>query len=232
MPFGLADVVGVGSTLSGLSGLLGANAARARAQEAIRRILLQAETDLNTNLGRQRREGERSLYAATGQGGDALRTLSAQMGENFANAGVYNSSAVTGGLNQANQNLSQNLLQLAAQNQSNLTGQEADNTRYLTQLKMGAAQNELGRADANYGSAYSGLMGGIGSLAQFNLARTGAVQKPGMAGNGMMNSVLQPLAQPGIPDLRSILQKNFPTRTNYQPPLTLGRKLSLSGGWG
>ena len=188
--------LGVVNGLTSLSGLLGGNAARKRAQQAreaaIRDMALQLDNDYQDLVSNNRF----NLLAATGQGGDAIRALGSNLGASMANAGVYNSSATAGALTQATDNQAARLTGLATENNFNEKSLLNQNRRYLSNLKLNTANDDLGAANQNLANSKQGLMSFLGSLTQYNLSKSGVTNQrnalPQSAGGIGNPSVLDP----------------------------------------
>lgn len=170
--------IGLGaiSGLTSLSGLLGGNAAQARAQAARQQAITDMSKQLDEEYQNLVQRNQHSLNAATGQGGDAIRALGSNLGAGLAQAGVYNSSATAGALTQATANQGAQLSSLASTNQYNQQSLLGQNQRYLTGLKYNLANDQLSQANSDLSGSRQGLSSFLGSLAQYNLSRSGQNQ--------------------------------------------------------
>lgn len=170
--------IGLGAVqgLSGLAGLLGGDAARRRAEAARQAAINELSGELDTDYGNLVQNDRSGLLAATGLGGDAIQSLGRNLGSSLAGAGVYNSSATAGALQQATAATQSNLAGLAGQNYQNEQGLLNANRRYLTGAKLNLANQQYGEAQGQLSGARNGLSSFLGSLGQFNLARSGGNQ--------------------------------------------------------
>lgn len=176
----ISAVVSPLSSLGGLvSGLFGESSAQKEQQQAIQS--LQASNALQDQQLQE--SNQRTLFGATGEGGDAIRALGSSLGSGFANAGLYNSSAVAGGLLRAQQNTNTSLADLAAHQQSQEQQLAAQQRNQVAQMQYNLGGQNLGYARTDTATAAGGLQHYLQSMTQHALAASGNTMTPG-GGNG------------------------------------------------
>lgn len=193
MAFGVMEGL---SVLSGVGGLLGASAARRRAQEEQRKALVDFSRSLDMELNALKSSNAQGLSLSTGRAADAINALSRNMGASLAAGGVSDSSSVAGAVTSAQANAQQALAQAAMEDQSQEQQLVGRNQRSLAEMKMGLAGSNLNMANNEMAGARSGLQSFLQGLAQKNLRKTGVVapQSLGLPGNGKNNATLPNVA--------------------------------------
>lgn len=207
--------IGLGAIqgLTSLGGLLGASAERQRAEQARQQAIAQMSQQLDTQYQQMIQRNNTSLAAAAGTGGDAIASLGRRLGSSLAGAGVYNSSATAGALQQAQAAQDASLSNLAAQNTYNQQALLGENQRYLTGLKLGLANSQYDQSLADQSAARGGLSSFLGTLGQYNLSRSGA--------HNTQNSLPRAYGGYGNPSVLSL-----PQTGNYNPdPFSLNNIL-------
>lgn len=185
----ISSIVSPIASIGGIvSGLFGESDAKRQQEEAIRQL---QQDNANTYQNLQA-NNQKTLLQATGTGGDALSALGSRLGSSYANAGLYNSSAVAGGLNQAAASQNASLADLAAR--QNFQSQNLLDTQrnQVANLQLGQGTQNLGMARADLGGSVQGLQSYLQSMTQNNLSRVGHVGY-----DGGMNGGAGALGYPG-----------------------------------
>lgn len=131
-----------------------------------------------------------NLMTQAGYGGDAVQALARRLGSDLAQGGVYNSSAVGGALDKAQQDVNSQIAQMATQNRLGEQSLIDQNQQYLTNARLGIAQNDVGYGRDQYQNALGGMASFLGKLAGQSKGRT-----TGRAANGMQNATLPSILQ-------------------------------------
>jgi hypothetical protein len=158
--------------------------------------LQELQRELDQELYDLQARNRRGLMETAGAGGDAVEALGRRMGDTLSQAGVYNASTTAGTLAQAERDRGGLLTELAARNYATERDLLHGNQRYLTGMKLGVASDDIGRTSSELDTTRGGLASFLGSLGQYNLARSGAPAGNSVIPpqNGARNSVL---ATPG-----------------------------------
>jgi hypothetical protein len=194
MPF---DPISLGLSGVGLiSNIIGAsNAARQRqhAEAQRRQLLLDMSTQNDQQYNDLRNNNSLSLRQATGQLNDGLQSQGRALGSSMAGAGVYNSSATSGALEQQAGANAAALASFAGQGFQSEQALNNQNKQNLNNTKLGFAQQDEQRARGNESGAYSGLGGSLTDLlGQFSPRNNGAAM------NGNQGSRLSLPGQTGV----------------------------------
>lgn len=201
--FPLAAVTTGVSALGAIQGLLGGNAAAARARKAQEQAIRDMEAENAQYESNQFGAGRRGLYDLTGTLRDNLEQGGRGLGSSLAAAGVYNSSATAGALaNEATSN-NQTLGAYSTNLSDMLSNLHSRNSNQINSLKFGLASDQLGQAQQQQAGSAGGFASLLGSLGQFNLGQEGADigRKAGDAGNGMQNGTPSVLSMPTVPQI-------------------------------
>ncbi len=174
IPAMLSGVGSVISGLTGLGGLLSASAAQKEAEAQEQQAITSLNTANSTALNNLNTQNSYNLASATGQGGDMIQQLGSRMGDSLASAGVYNSGAAGGALDRAEATEQNSLAGLAANNTFSADQMAAQNEQAGANMEYNFAASQLGQANKNYSQSAGGLSSFLGSLAQQNLASSGA----------------------------------------------------------
>lgn len=218
---GLFDSI-FGSIVPGISGVIGlveGIGAEDRAKRARERALTDLSSHLASQVQQMKERNRYGLNKATGVASDAVHSLGTNLGASLAGAGVYNSSATAGALASATRSADTALADQAGTNYYNEQDLMNQNQRYLSGLQYNLGNQQVGEASQQLGGAASGLSSFLGSLGQFNLARTGAnaqqnsLSRP--AGGYGNQSVLAPTA--GTGGLSPYAFGGTPPASNYNP---------------
>lgn len=207
----LSPIVG---GVSSVVGLIQDSQARQRAQEQQQQALQAygqaADQQYQNMLG----NNSRTLYGLAGQGATAISNLGANLGSALAGAGVYNTSATAGTLEQAQRDADANIANLAAQNRYNANS-------FYHQAQQNLAQMRLGQANIDYGNANADLQGSRQGMGSF----LGALSTSDLLGRGAA-----PEANPDYPQL---LRQGGITDQDlgYPPHASLGVE-TREAGWG
>jgi hypothetical protein len=214
---GLFDSI-FGTVIPGLSsvvGLVEGLGAQDRAKRARARAINDMAQQLDRDYQDLRTHNLQSLRAATGQAGDAIAQLGRNLGSSLAEAGVYNSSATAGALAHAQRSAD---TALAHQGTQNYLGEQDllnQNKRYLTGLQYNLGNQQVGEAQNQLGGIAGGLSSFLGSLGQFNLARSGA--------NQTQNGLSRDAGGYGNPSVLTPGAGTLGGATNFNPhPFNLG----------
>jgi hypothetical protein len=159
-----------------LSGLLGGNAARARAEQARQAAINQYATSVDSQFNNQVDANHRNLFSAAGTGADAIASLYGRQVAANAGNGVYNSTADLGYRTQLTNDQAANLANMASQNSYNANLVHDQGNRAVGQMRLGAANEDYQNATNNLNHSRQGFSSFLGSLGQYNLARTGSNQ--------------------------------------------------------
>lgn len=182
-------LAGVGALANIISGF-GASRAR-RAEEEKRRALLAEMGAMNDQSYRDLQMGNSlSLRRATGLLGDSLRSNSRSMGAGLAEAGITNSSATAGAIEQNAAANAALLAQMAGQAYQSERSLQNANKRESIGRQLGYADQNVSNARGSEANAYGGLAGNIAELVSAYSPRT-----RGYAMNGNQNSTLPTIGQ-------------------------------------
>lgn len=198
--FPLAAVTTGVSALGAIQGLLGGNAAAARARQAQEQAIRDMEAENAQYESNAFGSGRRGLYDLTGTLRDSLEQSGRGLGSAMAGGGVYNSSATAGALaNEATSN-NQTLGAYSTNLSDMLANLHSKTSNQINGLKFGLASDQLGQAQQQQAGSAGGFASLLGSLGQFNLGQKGADfgNKIGNATNGMQNGT--PAAPPSALD--------------------------------
>ena len=183
----LSPIVG---GVSSVVGLIQDSQARQRAQQQQQQALQSygqaADQQYQNMLG----NNSRTLYGLAGQGATALSNLGANLGSTLAGAGVYNSSATAGALDQAQRDEGANVASLAAQNSYNANS-------FYQQAQQNLAQMRLGQANTSYANANADLQGSRQGLGSF----LGALTTSDLLGGGQGRMEATPSPNPDYSQL-------------------------------
>jgi hypothetical protein len=167
----LSPIVG---GVSSVVGLIQDSQARQRAQQQQQQALQAygqaADQQYQNILG----NNSRTLYGLAGQGATAISNLGANLGSALAGAGVYNSSATAGALDQAQRDEGANIANLAAQNSYNANSFYHQAQQNLAQMRLGQANTNYANANADLQGSRQGLGSFLGALATSDLLGRGA----------------------------------------------------------
>jgi hypothetical protein len=167
----LETLLGGASSLYGLFAAADQERRARRAQEAaLNQMAVQNDQMYQDQLG----QAHHSLLQMAGLGGDAIMAQGRGLGDAYAAAGLYNPSAVAGGLNLAQHDQQSQLANLAAQLQASAQAQRQQGALDIGRLRFGNAQGAYGNAQNELGLARGGLTSFLGNLVQTNLAQSGA----------------------------------------------------------
>lgn len=219
-----------GTAIPGLSGVLGlveGLGAEDRAKRARERALNDMAVQLDRDYQDLKGRNQYGLNKATGRAGDSIAALGRSLGSSLAGAGVYNSSATAGTLANAQRSADQALSEQAGNNYYGEQDLLNSNRRFLTGLQYNLGNQQVGEAQQQLGGAASGLSSFLGSLGQFNLARSGANQQQNAlsrpAGGYGNPSVLQPgSGMTSTPSLGVPVQQSYGNfNPSFQTPFAL-----------
>ncbi len=178
----LSPIVG---GVSSVVGLIQDSQARQRAQEEQQQALQAygqaADRQYQNLLG----NNSRTLYGLAGQGATAISNLGANMGSALAGAGIYNSSATAGALDQAQRDAGGNIANLAAQNSYNANSFYDQAQQHLAQMRLGQANIGYGNANADLQGSRQGLSSFLGALSTSDLLAGGGSGGGGQQGQGV-----------------------------------------------
>lgn len=206
--FGYDDAISAVGLLPGLISLFG------KKSDPRMDYLNQLGQQYATQENDLRGNNQRTLYKATGQGGDAIAALGRRLGSSLAGAGVYNSTATAGALTQAQQQEQAQLAAMAEQQKQQELQANQQNQQYLTGQRLNIAQGDTNYNRQQRAGSVGGLASFIGQIAQRAVQRNGAGNRTaGDAGNGYQNFT--------TPTAPSIL--DYPTRPRnpWSAPQTL-----------
>lgn len=162
---GLLDSIipGLGA-VSSIFGMVSA-ADQARRQQAMQQQLFdQAMQQINAQYNNQLNYGHQNLMSMAGSGGDAIMGMGRQLGDQLANAGVFNSSATAGALANAQRDEMAGLQNAAQQMQNQAWQQRQNAIMGLTGQRLGANEQNLNYARQQYGNAAQGFGNYLGQL--------------------------------------------------------------------
>jgi hypothetical protein len=151
--------------------------------------------ELATELELLRERGQRGLWAATGQVGDAVSALGRRLGSEMAAAGVHNSSAVAGALANASASAQSGLLNYAQGLRESELAQASAGRRWLAGQELGVAASDLESARAEQAAALASFASLLGTLGQ--LSKKGS--PPSGGGTRAVQSVVQQNVRPAVP---------------------------------
>lgn len=175
---GLLDMLGgPGGLIGGISsiaGTIGAVNAAKQAARARELAIQQYQTAGLQGLEGNYLANQRGQYAGAGQGSDAILQGSRNLGSSLAAGGVYNPSVVAGAGLQQQQGLNTALADLGARNAANQQQGISALNQNVANMRLGVANQDFGNALGQQDYARQGLTSFLGSLAQNNLARSGA----------------------------------------------------------
>lgn len=211
----LTDILGFGSSVAGL---LGASAAKRRAERERAAYLAQLQRQAEASYQAEMANASSALYGMAGRGGDAIAALGSRLGDSLAMSGVYNASAVGGALAGAQRDTNAAISDLASRLTADARARRDANMQRVTGMRFGAASDDLDMARGDLSNAQGGLYSFLGSLAQKNLARSGAnASRTGIAQvNGTVNQGANLPGNAGLslPSLQSLAPASFQP---YQP---------------
>jgi hypothetical protein len=162
-----------------VSGLFGESSAKAQEQAAIHSMQANNANDYQNLVN----NNQRTLLQQTGTGGSGITQLGSRLGSAYANAGLYNSTGVAGGLNQAAAEGQSSLADLATrqnQNQQQLLDQQRNQ---VAQMQYGFGSQNLANARTDTATAAGGLQSYLQKMTQATLGAAGNTMTPG-GGNG------------------------------------------------
>jgi hypothetical protein len=185
MAFGLDSLIGGGLSLFGA---ISAGQERAKAEAERQQAINQFAQANDQQYGNLVHNDNLNMYAAAGNGADAINSLGRTLGSDTAAAGVYNSSATSSALANASRGQDTAIANLAAQNRYNEGNLYNSNQSQIANMRLGLANSQYSGAINDQQTARSGLSSFLGNLAQTNLARSGANANRTASGlNGTMN---------------------------------------------
>lgn len=205
--------MGLGFLLGALPSVLGglnAASARRRAEAAQQAALNEYQSSFDTQYNNLLTQGSRDLNRAAGVGGDAVASFGRGLGDRLASAGVYNSSATAGAIQNASASTQANLADLAQHNLDNASSVRAQGMGNLAQMKLGIAGGNVANARGDEAASRGGLVDYLGSLAQATTRAPAPMEVPGpmqgppvsLAGPSVFNNEQTSLQNMGVNGLQ------------------------------
>lgn len=159
---GLASI----QLLGGISGMLGASAAKKRALRARQQAI---DNMMRAMADEERIIQQRNAYGLMTQSGylrDALQAQAGGLGSAMAQAGVWNSSAVAGALQKQARDNASVLADIYNRQMSELEQLRAKNKQFITSQQLGFAAQDYQQALTDEADTFQSIIAGLGALAQ------------------------------------------------------------------
>jgi hypothetical protein len=231
--------------LSMLQGALGAAAARRRAEDRRRKLMLEYKQLLDEGIKRQEASLSRGLMGAAGAGGDAVAAMGRRLGGSLAGAGVYNSSALAGALAQAQDAQAQRIAQMAMAGRESIEDARARGLASMYQQDLGAAQADIANARQAEANTMQGIIGALSGFEKAGIFGKTRAANPAkvLSGKGGMEGWSEatrgnpafppfqrwsygpwtpPVTPPNMPNIGPIGLGSGAMRLGYPPPRLLG----------
>ena len=190
LPVSTAILIGSGLQLGGsLFGALSAKRAAAIARAKRQQLIMQATRDNSRALDDLRSGHTRDLLMLSGTSNDAIRSTGSAAGDAYSQAGLA-SSGVSGRLiNEAQDRANASII--GAQRAASQDELNAANSfrQWLLGQQLGGANDDLSRAESNYGAAVGGLAEGIGGIASAWPGGKAPAKAAAVPGSGPVGSV-------------------------------------------